>query len=103
MAEASQESALASAPATLTDSRQTSSDIRGSGLSIDGNKDSAIIKPENNASTVSDPNIVDWDGPDDKENPRNWAKSKKLLNIGLVSLSVLYTYVLPHNQVVLPI
>ncbi|KAI9675315.1 MAG: hypothetical protein M1817_001218 [Caeruleum heppii] len=26
---------------------------------------------------VSDPNIVDWDGPDDPSNPFNWPKSKK--------------------------
>lgn len=98
MAEASQESAAA----TLTDSRQPSSDIKGSGLSVDDNKDSGPAKPEKYERTISDPNIVDWDGPDDKANPRNWPKNKKLLNIGLVSLSVLYTYVLLHNQVVLP-
>jgi hypothetical protein len=42
---------------------------------------------------VPDPNIVDWDGPEDPENPRNWSKAKKMLNISLISLSVLYTYV----------
>ncbi|KAI0385570.1 MFS general substrate transporter [Hypomontagnella monticulosa] len=40
---------------------------------------------------VTDPNIVDWDGPDDPANPRNWSKGRKMLNIGLVSLSVLYS------------
>lgn len=33
-----------------------------------------------------DPNVVDWDGPDDPENPMNWPASKKIANIGLVSL-----------------
>ena len=42
---------------------------------------------------VADPNIVDWDGPDDPANPRNWSKKKKMLNVVLVSLSVLYSYV----------
>lgn len=32
-----------------------------------------------------DPNIVDWDGPDDPANPMNWPASKKLIAIGLVS------------------
>ncbi|KAI0836654.1 MFS general substrate transporter [Hypoxylon sp. FL0890] len=40
---------------------------------------------------VADPNIVDWDGPDDPTNPRNWSKTIKMLNIVLVSLSVLYS------------
>ncbi|KAF5589773.1 major facilitator superfamily domain-containing protein [Fusarium pseudoanthophilum] len=38
-----------------------------------------------------DPNIVDWSGPDDPENPRNWSKAYKLTNIIVISLSVLYT------------
>ena len=31
------------------------------------------------------PNIVDWDGPDDPENPRNWKSSKVIVNISIVS------------------
>ncbi|KAI1458457.1 MFS general substrate transporter [Annulohypoxylon moriforme] len=37
-----------------------------------------------------DPNIVDWDGPDDPENPLNWSSLKKGLHIAYVSLFVLY-------------
>ncbi|KAE8452659.1 hypothetical protein EG329_013918 [Mollisiaceae sp. DMI_Dod_QoI] len=33
-----------------------------------------------------DPNIVHWDGPDDPMNPRNWSTTKKVVNIGLVSV-----------------
>jgi multidrug resistance protein len=33
-----------------------------------------------------DPNIVDWDGPDDPANPMNWSSSKKVTAIGIVSL-----------------
>lgn len=40
--------------------------------------------------TEKDPNVVDWNGPDDPENPRNWSKSYKMINIVLISLSVLY-------------
>lgn len=36
------------------------------------------------------PNIVGWDGPNDPANPRNWSKTYKLVNVTLVSLSVLY-------------
>ncbi|KAI0424993.1 major facilitator superfamily domain-containing protein [Xylaria sp. FL1042] len=32
-----------------------------------------------------DPNIVDWDGPSDPENPYNWPKSKKLAHVLIVS------------------
>lgn len=39
---------------------------------------------------VADPNLVDWDGPNDPANPRNWSKTFKMVNISLVSLSVLY-------------
>lgn len=37
-----------------------------------------------------DPNIVDWDGPEDPANPRNWTHRHKMVNVLLVSLSVLY-------------
>jgi hypothetical protein len=42
-------------------------------------------------SPTLDPNIVDWAGPNDPENPRNWSKVYKLTNIIVISLSVLYT------------
>ena len=37
-----------------------------------------------------DPNLVDWDGPDDPANPRNWSKTYKVINVVLISASVLY-------------
>ncbi len=42
---------------------------------------------------IVDPNVVTWDGPDDPANPRNWSQRRKMLNVSLVSLSVLYSYV----------
>jgi hypothetical protein len=39
--------------------------------------------------STNDPNIVDWDGPNDPENPMNWPTSKKITNIALVSLITL--------------
>lgn len=38
-----------------------------------------------------DPNVVDWDGPDDPENPMNWPQHKKVLNIVLISLFTFLT------------
>ncbi|KAJ5658213.1 MFS transporter cpaT [Penicillium longicatenatum] len=38
---------------------------------------------------LRDPNIVDWDGPDDPENPLNWTKRKKVnatVSIALITL-----------------
>lgn len=46
---------------------------------------------DNEASIATkDPDAVDWDGPDDPANPRNWTRAQKMANIVLVSLSVLY-------------
>ncbi|KAF2802402.1 MFS general substrate transporter [Mytilinidion resinicola] len=43
-------------------------------------------------SREKDPNIVDWDGPDDPANPMNWSSAKKLAAIGIVSI-ISFTYV----------
>jgi MFS family permease len=40
-----------------------------------------------------DPNIVDWDGSDDPENPMNWSSSKKIAAIGIVSAITMLSYV----------
>ncbi|AEO63142.1 uncharacterized protein THITE_120949 [Thermothielavioides terrestris NRRL 8126] len=40
---------------------------------------------------VDDPDIVDWDGPDDPQNPRNWAGPAKLAHVVLVSAFTLYS------------
>ena len=37
----------------------------------------------------TDPNIVNWDGPDDPENPMNWNSRKKAAAIGIVSFITL--------------
>ncbi|PNH47869.1 hypothetical protein VD0004_g547 [Verticillium dahliae] len=50
-------------------------------------------EPEHNTASqlVDDPNLVDWDGPDDPENPMNWPDRQKWLNIGLISLLTFVT------------
>lgn len=37
-------------------------------------------------------NLVDWDGPDDPQNPLNWNRSKKIGSAAVVSLATLLTY-----------
>lgn len=41
----------------------------------------------------SDPNVVDWDGPDDPANPQNWTSKKKWINTGLLASMTFVTYV----------
>ncbi|KAM0341651.1 hypothetical protein ACHAPU_009897 [Fusarium lateritium] len=36
-----------------------------------------------------DPNIVDWEGPDDPEHPLNWSKTQKNIHLAIVSLFTL--------------
>lgn len=34
--------------------------------------------------------IIDWDGPDDPENPRNWKATTRMVHVCLVSAFTLY-------------
>lgn len=40
--------------------------------------------PSHEDTSPKDPNIVDWDGPDDPNNPRNWTSRAKIANTSLV-------------------
>lgn len=42
---------------------------------------------------VRDPNIVDWDGPDDPANAMNWPLGQKAVAVATISLITLLTYV----------
>ncbi|ORY59721.1 polyamine transporter 3 [Pseudomassariella vexata] len=42
-------------------------------------------------ASETDPNIVDWEGPDDPENPKNWPDSRKWTNIAVLSTLTLVT------------
>lgn len=37
-----------------------------------------------------DPNLVDWDGPDDPTNPMNWPYSKRLGHVVMASITSLF-------------
>jgi hypothetical protein len=47
-------------------------------------------RPENSVE-IADPDVVDWNGPEDKADPQNWTSSKKWLHIIIVSLLALVT------------
>ncbi|KAG5768257.1 hypothetical protein H9Q72_004161 [Fusarium xylarioides] len=47
-------------------------------------------KPEA-CSPIHKEQIVDWEGPEDPENPMNWSNKTKLSNVGLVSLAAFLT------------
>ena len=62
---------------------------RGVSAGSDGvkeNKEQTVTE-----ETERDPNIVDWDGPDDPKNPMNWPDKKKWLNIGVLSILTIIT------------
>ncbi|KAF6824068.1 cycloheximide resistance protein [Colletotrichum plurivorum] len=44
---------------------------------------------EDEAPQTPDPNIVDFDGPNDPENPLNWTTTRKATSIAIVSLTAL--------------
>ncbi|PSN68463.1 rade putative MSF transporter [Corynespora cassiicola Philippines] len=41
--------------------------------------------PANQELKGAEPELVDWDGPDDPENPQNWPARKKWLNVGVLA------------------
>lgn len=60
--------------------------------------DTASSKAVAKQHPTKDPNIVDWDGPEDKENPMNWPLKKKITNIGIVSVLTFLSYVFFVHQ-----
>jgi len=51
-------------------------------------------KSDDGSEKAPDPNIVDWDGPDDPSNPMNWPKSKREGHVVIVSVITLIVLVL---------
>ena len=44
---------------------------------------------EDSAQGKADPNIVDWDGPNDAANPQNWSKRIRIGHVALISVITL--------------
>lgn len=51
--------------------------------------DASEAVPQPQPEKVKDPNVVDFDGPDDPENPMNWSTLKKTAAIALVAVMTL--------------
>jgi MFS family permease len=65
-------------------------------------------KPDEAQTEPRDPNLVDWDGPDDPKNPMNWTLQRKLIITSCISIITLLTYVVAtlmmlkgHNRLTL--
>lgn len=43
------------------------------------------------------PSVVDWDGPDDPQNPMNWSSGLKWGNVAVISSVTFLTYVDFHS------
>ncbi|WEW56773.1 hypothetical protein PRK78_002225 [Emydomyces testavorans] len=50
-------------------------------------EDQYVKEPEE----TRDPNIVDWDGPDDPQNPLNWTFKKKFMIVGSIAIITFIT------------
>lgn len=48
------------------------------------------------ARTPADPNVIDWDEPNDSANPLNWTKSVRIGHVALISLITLIACVFRH-------
>lgn len=45
----------------------------------------AATPPVEGPEEAVDPHVVDWSGPDDPENPKNWSRAKQWSHIILVA------------------
>ncbi|KAI7173486.1 hypothetical protein KC316_g10612, partial [Hortaea werneckii] len=76
-----------------TDQQQPALDEKGR----NGSPDELPSKPshpqpsQHEDEEEEDPNVVDWDGPNDPHNPRNWPTKAKIFNLLLVILLTLLT------------
>ena len=50
------------------------------------------VQSDDGDDKAKDPNIVDWDGPDDPENPLNWSNGRKWANIVTFSTITMIRY-----------
>ncbi|KAL2398925.1 MFS-type transporter penM [Exophiala dermatitidis] len=71
-------------------------DTRDHGGGQPADLEKAFSKNEDNdvgvtVTVTADPNVVDWDGPDDPENPLNWTPRRKWFNILLLAVMTTLT------------
>jgi hypothetical protein len=73
----------------LQDTQLEAANEQGTGINM-----AEDLEKPSSASTILnepplDPNVVDWDDPDDPEHPLNWSKGQKNLHLVIVSLFAL--------------
>lgn len=81
-----------------TSSKNTGSDLHDSTLQHGSDTNGAAPLPKQEPNNEIDPNAVDWDGPDDQENPKNWPESTQMLNVAILALLTIVTYVFPPSH-----
>lgn len=86
-------------PSTMADDKKSSigsdaGDVEAQRVEkdqLDVDATSADDRTGSKQETVSDPNIVDWDGPQDANNPMNWTGKAKIINTMLIIVLTLLT------------
>lgn len=79
-----------------TENTINSSDVSTEKDTINETTDQNSLKRNENVTTdkdvTRDPFLVDWNGPDDPENPQNWSNSRKYFTVAQVMLLTSITY-----------
>lgn len=68
----------------------TTTDPDNSTLNHDADVEAGVVAKAE-VDDMSDPNVVDWNGSEDPDNPMNWPENKKWLNILILSLLTIVT------------
>ena len=91
--DAAKESEEAATPSSTKDESQHDGHSYQDDLEKQSVHDNAASNAVAREHPTKDPNTVDWDGPEDPENPMNWPLRKKITNIGIVSILTFLSYV----------
>ncbi|KXH43778.1 major facilitator superfamily transporter [Colletotrichum nymphaeae SA-01] len=67
------------------------SDLEGATIRPESHQEPEENTQDADKEAHHDPNVVDWDGPDDPENPQNWPMKQKWLNIATISMLTFVT------------
>lgn len=76
-----------SCPVVIMSHTSSNGTIGGDDLATQQN---AALDPVAARPDTEKQEIIDWDGPDDPENPRNWKATTKMVHVCLVSAFTLY-------------
>jgi hypothetical protein len=70
--------------------RQSASDLETAPTDPEGNRQDHRENKTTTDQLNQDPNVVDWDGPDDPATPLNWPSFKRNFHVIIVSIFTLY-------------